>query len=100
MLGERLTPTSELSESCRDLAGGWRLQPLPQPVLQRVEADEHGIRGQQQMLIAAVLRALPGELHRVDEDQPRRLSGRGCCRSVTRFGGEADDVRERRRRGA
>ena len=65
-------------ESCRDLAGGWGLKPLPEPVLQRVEADEHGIRGQQQMLVAAVLCALPGELHRIDEDQARRCPAAGA----------------------
>jgi len=68
-----LTPTSE-RESCGSLAGGWGLKPLPEPVLQRVEADEHGIRGQQQMLVAAALCTLPGELHRIDEHQSRRCS--------------------------
>ena len=57
-------PTSEC-ESCRDLAGWWGLKPLPKPVLQRVEADEPGIRRQQRVLMTAVLGSLPGELHRV-----------------------------------
>ena len=53
-------------------AGGWGLKPLPEPVLQRVEADEHGIGGQERVLVAAALRSLPREFHRVDQDQSRR----------------------------
>src|SRR5688572_10278656 len=74
LLGERLTPTSEC-ESCRDLAGCWGLKPLPKPVLQRVEADEPGIRRQQLMLLTAVLRSLPGELHRIHEHKARVCLG-------------------------
>ena len=38
-------------------------------MLQRVEVDEPGISGKQLMLVSAVLGSLPGELHRVDENQ-------------------------------
>ena len=41
-------------------------------MLQGVEADEHGIAGEEQMLMASVLRSLPGELHRIHEDADTR----------------------------
>jgi len=65
-------------------------------VLQRVEADEHGIRGQQQMLVAAALCALPGELHRIDENQSRRCPAASAV-DCEWFSGEAGHVRKRRR---
>jgi hypothetical protein len=43
-------------------------------VLQGVEADEHTIGGQQQVLMPAITRALPGELHRLDEHQTTRCA--------------------------
>ena len=61
-----MTRTSELSASCRNPAGHGRLKALPQPVLQRIEANEPRISRKQLMLIAAVLGSLPGKLHRVD----------------------------------
>ena len=64
-----MTRVSELSASCRNLAGHGRLKALPQPVLQRIEANEPRISRKQLMLVAAVLGSLPGELHRVDENQ-------------------------------
>src|SRR5262245_56109337 len=76
------------------LTGHWRAEPLPEPVLKRVEADEARVRRQQQVLMAAVLGPLPSELHRIDENQ-------ACWPSSTdvvvrdRFSGEADDLRER-----
>jgi hypothetical protein len=54
---------------------GWRgLKPLPEPELQRVEADEPGVRRQQRVLLTAVLGSLPSELHRVDEHQSSRYA--------------------------
>ena len=53
------------------------LKPLPEPVLQRVEADEPGIRGQQRVLVPAALGALPGEFHRIDEHEARGCLGTG-----------------------
>ena len=80
------------------LAGDGRLQALPQPVLQRVEADEHGIGGEQAGAdCPRYLRALPGELRRVDEHQACRRARAGARRSVIGIRREAGDVRERRR---
>jgi hypothetical protein len=62
-------------------------------VLQRVEADEPGIRRQQRVLMTAVLGSLPGELHRVDQHQARRYPGAGVVER-DRLRREADDVRE------
>ena len=76
------------------MCGG--LKPLPEPVLQRVEADEAWVRGQQRVLMTAVLGALPGELHRIDEHQARGHPGAGVVER-DRFSREVDDVRERRR---
>ena len=70
-----------MCESCRDLAGWRGLKPLPEPVLQRVEADEPGIRRQQRVLMAAVLRSLPRELHRIHEHQARWYAGAGVDRA-------------------
>ena len=47
----------------RPPAGG-RLQALPQPVLQRVEADQHWVGWCEEMLRLAVSRALPPPRHR------------------------------------
>ena len=60
-------------------------------MLQGVEADEPGIRGQQQVLIAAVFGALPGEFQRVDQDQPRRCAAAGGV-ARDRFRRESRDV--------
>ena len=65
---------------------------MPEPVLQRVEADEHGIRGQQQMLVTAALCALPGELHRIDEDESRRCPAASAIDGEW-FSGEAGHSR-------
>jgi hypothetical protein len=46
------------------------LEALPQPVLQRVQADEHGIAGEQEMLVTPIFRSLPGELHRIHQNEP------------------------------
>ena len=72
------------------------MKPLPEPLLQRVEADEHGIRWQQQMLVAAALCALPGDLHRIDEDQSCRCPAASAIDGEW-FSGEAGHVRKRRR---
>jgi hypothetical protein len=64
-----LTPTREMSESCSHRTGGTRLQALPEPLLQGVEADEARIRAQEQVLMSAVLGSLPGELQGVDEHE-------------------------------
>jgi hypothetical protein len=80
-------------ESCCDLAGCWRLKPLPEPVLQCVEADETGIRRQQCVLMTSVLRPLPGELHGVDEDQSRRCPATSAVEREW-FSGEAGYVSE------
>src|SRR5687767_13147192 len=60
-----------------DLTAGDRhlLEALPQPELQRVEANEPRVRVQQQMLMAAVFGALPRELEGLDQDQARWYSG-------------------------
>ena len=69
---------------------------MPEPGLQSVKADEHGISGQQQMLVAAALCTLPRELHRIDEDQSCRCP---AASPIDRewFSGEAAHVRKRRR---
>ena len=81
--------------SRRHLIAGSRhlLKALPQPVLQRVEADEPGVRAEQQMLVSAVLGSLPGELERLDQDQACWRGGaeRVVCARIRR---ESDDVRE------
>jgi hypothetical protein len=46
-----------------------RLQALPEPVLKRVVTDEPGIGGCENVLMAAIPCTLPGEFHRVDEDE-------------------------------
>lgn len=72
------------------------LEALPQPVLQRVEADETRVRAQQQVLMTAVLGSLPGELECLDEHETcwcagfERVVGDGIRR-------EPDDIRERAR---
>ncbi|MNC88389.1 hypothetical protein D3C83_42000 [compost metagenome] len=62
-------------------------------MLQRVEADEPGIGRQQRMLLTAVLRSLPGELHRIHEHKARVCLGAGRIER-DRLRREADDVRE------
>ena len=94
-----MTPVSELSASCRNLAGNGRLKALPQPVLQRIEANEPRISGKQLMLVAAVLGSLPGELHRVDENQSCGDAS-VCLVERDRIGREASYVCERRRSAA
>jgi hypothetical protein len=42
--------------------------------LERVEADEHGIRRKQNVLMSRDPRLLPGEFHRIDEDESGRRS--------------------------
>jgi hypothetical protein len=49
---------------------------LPKPLPQGAEPDEHAIGGQQEMRVAAILRALPREFQRVDENEARR---RACA---------------------
>ena len=65
-------------------------------MLQGVEADEHRIRRNEQVVIPADACALPGEFHRVDEDESGRCSS---VAFVERDGVrcETDDVGKRRR---
>ena len=49
-----------------------RTDPIPQPVLQRVHANEPGVCGRAEMAPFAISRALPGQLGAVHEDEPRR----------------------------
>src|SRR5688572_27850111 len=70
------------------------LKALPQPVLQRVEADEPRVGAQQEVLMAAVLGSLPGELECIDEHETCWYAGfeRVMCDGIRR---EPDDIRER-----
>ena len=58
------------------LAGGGRLQALPQPVLQGVEPDEHAIGWEQAVWTPPIVRPLLVALRRVDENQASRRIGR------------------------
>ncbi len=55
-----------------------RTDPVPQPVLQRVHANEHGICGRAEIPPFAISSALPGQLGAVHEHEPRR----GICAPV------------------
>ncbi len=55
-----------------------RTDPTPQPVLQRVHANEHGICGRAEITPFAISSALPGQLGAVHEHEPRR----GICAPV------------------
>ena len=86
-----MTPTYGLRESCGHRTGVSRLQALPKPELQRIEADEARISGQQQVLMSAVFGSLPSEFQRLHKNQ-------ACWRSraelvvCDRFRGESDSV--------
>lgn len=54
-------------------------------------ADQHRIGGEQKVLIAAVLRPLPGQFRRVDEHEPPWCAATNLV-VRERIGGEANDV--------
>ena len=89
-----MTPTSELRESCGHRTGDTRLKALPEPELQRVEADEARVRAQEQVLMSAVLGSLPGEFQCLDVTRRAGVQARSSL-CVTGFGGKADDLGER-----
>ena len=49
-----------------------RSDPVPQPVLQRVQSDEHGIGRCEEVAPFAVARALPVEFGGIDQNKTRR----------------------------
>ena len=82
--------------SCVNLVRRRRLKSLPEPVLKRSETDQHRIRGRENAVIGAVPSAVPRELSRLDEHQPR---GQAAARGVVDdgVGREPGDVGECRR---
>ena len=82
--------------SCVNLVCRWRLKSLPEPVLERPKTDQHRIRWGENAVIGAVPTAMPRELSRLDEHQPRGLSAAGGVVNDG-VGREPSDVGERRR---
>ena len=77
-----------------DLTGKGCLQPVPEPVLQRPETDEHGIGLRAEAVLAAVPGPMPGQFSRLDQHEPRGcLGAHGVVHQG--IGGESGDVRER-----
>jgi len=78
------------------LAGAGRLQALPQPELERAEADQDWVGGSAEAVFGPVLRLVPGEFPGLDQHEPRRrLSGRDVVHH--RIGRKSTHVRQRRR---
>src|SRR5688572_23705275 len=63
---------------CECEVDGRRADSIPQPVLQSVHANEHGICGRAEITPFAISSALPGQLGAVYEHEPRR----GICAPV------------------